>query len=80
MRRGSINDGKKGRRNDITSSRRSSFSRTTPEKSSKDSPFWTGVFAISVLYTLSAITPNAPAVADSKNNSKGNTNEVRFAS
>jgi hypothetical protein len=79
MRRGLSNEGKKGRRNDLTSSRRSSFSSTTPEKSSRDSPFWTGVFAISVLYTISAISPKALAVADSKKKSIRESNRVRSA-
>jgi hypothetical protein len=64
--KGFSNVGKEGRRNGLTSSRRSSISGTTPEKSSRDSPFWTGVFAISVLCTMSAISAKALAVVNSK--------------
>lgn len=79
MQRRFSNEGKKGRRNDLTSSRRSSFGSTIPENSSRDSPFWSGVYAISVLYTHSATTPKALAVADSKNKSKSDTYTVRSA-
>lgn len=79
MQRRFSNEGKKGRRNDLTSSRRSSFGSTILEKSSRDSPFWAGVYAISVLYTLSAITPKAQVVADSKNKLKSDTYTVRSA-